>query len=133
MTFTVRIRTLPGSPMVVDYECACGVCFEQLVERNGLGDPPDQYPCGDCGADAALVISATKITKYETQMTVINPPGMARKHQNNIPPAAKDAKAMIEGKITRGEWDKRERKRRENRRFKKAIAKGYATKRITVG
>lgn len=133
MAFTIKNRTLPGSPMLVDYECACGERFELLVERDEQGDPPDHHPCPDCAAIAERVISATKLTKFETQMTVINPPGMARKHENNIPPAAKDAKAMIEGKITRGEWDQRERKRRENHRYKKAIAKGYATKKITVG
>jgi hypothetical protein len=51
MTFTIRIRTLPGAPMLCEYECPVHGRFELLVERDANGDPPAWVWCEQVCSD----------------------------------------------------------------------------------
>lgn len=45
MAYKVKIRTLPGSPMMAEYVCPVHGRFEQLVDRDENGDPPATAEC----------------------------------------------------------------------------------------
>ena len=45
MTWTLKVRTSPGAPMVAEFECPDHGRFERLVPRDSAGDPPSESRC----------------------------------------------------------------------------------------
>jgi hypothetical protein len=45
MTFIIKHKPLPGSPMMAEYVCPVHGRFEMLVERDEHGDPPPSASC----------------------------------------------------------------------------------------
>jgi putative FmdB family regulatory protein len=129
MAYKVRIRTLPGSPMVSEYDCAeCGR-FEQLVTRNDAGDPPESFECPECGESAELTISAPMV-QYWSRPPV--PIGYASKSDEKDPRAL-DTEPLATGKMTKAEWKKWQRGISAERRYQKRLKAGKISKRIQVG
>jgi len=138
MTYTVKIRTLPGSPMMSEYECpdiplapgilGCGR-FELLVARDASGDPPPHVDCPECGGVAELQISAPKI-RYWSRPPV--PIGYASKSDVKDPRAL-DTEDLATGKLTRAEWGKKQRAITHERRYQKRLKAGKISKRVQVG
>lgn len=143
MAYTVKIRTLPGSPMMAEYECPeCGV-FEILVERDEHGDPPARASCPDvledpdtgeslvCGLPADLVLSAPKIKYWSRDPVAINPAGSTRDDKPD--PRALDTEPLATGKMTKAEWLKYQRGITLERRYQRRLKAGKISKRIQVG
>ena len=144
MTFVIKVRTLPGSPMICEYECPrCGR-FERLVERDASGDPPSTVICEgidgvseDCQSTrdggeretAVLVVSAPSI-KFWSRDAV--PIGRASK-SDEWDPRALDTRPLAEGRMTQKEWRKWQTDLRRERRFQKRLKSGRRSKRIQVG
>lgn len=130
MTFVIKHKPLPGSPMIAEYECTrdCGR-FELLVRRDEKGDPPEIESCADCCAVAELVISAPSI-KFWSRDPV--PIGYASKHDERDPRAL-DTTDLATGKITKAEWKKKQQDLRTERRYQKRLKAGKISKRIQVG
>lgn len=45
MTFTIKVRSSPGSLITADFECPVHGRFEARVPRDERGDPPATVPC----------------------------------------------------------------------------------------
>ncbi len=148
MSYTVKVRTLPGSPMMAEYLCPVHGRFEQLVERDANGDPPAsvrcpepaslQHPpvgpvtgatCGVCGRESSLVISAPSI-KFWSRDPV--PVGYASKSDEKDPRML-DTEPLATGKMTQAEWRKWQRGITQERRYQKRLKAGKISKRIQVG
>jgi hypothetical protein len=131
MTFILKLRILPGSPMLAEYECSsCGL-FELLVTRDELGDPPNGAACPDCDEVAHLVMSAPSIKFWSRDPVAINPPGASRHDKPD--PRALDTSGLATGKLTRKEWDKMQAGITRERRYQKRLKAGVISKRIQVG
>jgi hypothetical protein len=150
MTYIVKIRTLPGSPMMAEYICPVHGRFELLVERDEHGDPPQEVvceimrdhehyceepPCGDCGftvyecgLSADLVISAPSI-KFWSRDPI--PVGRASKSDEKDPRAL-DTEPLATGKMTKAEWTKWQRGISRERNHQKRIKSGKRQKRIQI-
>lgn len=134
MTFVIKHKPLPGSPMMAEYECLCPDhedCgrFELLVQRDEKGDPPEVVSCEVCSGAAELVISAPSI-KFWSRDPV--PIGYASKHDEKDPRAL-DTEPLATGKMTKAEWTKWQRDLRTERRHQKRLKAGKISKRIQVG
>jgi hypothetical protein len=127
--YKVKIRTLPGAPMLSEYECAVCGRFEQLVSRDDAGDPPPSVECLGCAGIADLVISAPSI-KFWSRDPV--PIGYASK-SDEWDPRALDTRPLAEGKMTKQEWRKWQRGISNERRYQKRLKAGKIKKRIQVG
>lgn len=157
MTYTVKIRTLPGSPMLCEYECPEHGCFERVVKRDENGDPHAWVVCGvevdrdeemepdsdlqkvDMGADgvycgrrATLVIGTTgagSITRWSA-----NPVALGRASRSDEKdPRALDTEPLATGKMTKDEWRKWQRGISNERRHQRRLKSGRISKRIQVG
>jgi hypothetical protein len=149
MAYTVKIRTLPGSPMMAEYECYAHGVFEQLIERDEHGDPPATVrcpapasaqfppdsrdtpggaPCGVCYRKSDLAISAPKV-KFWSRDPV--PIGRASKSDEKDPRML-DTEPLATGKMTRAEWNKYQRGITRERRHQKRLRSGQHQKRIQV-
>lgn len=129
MTFIIKNRTLPGSPYLAEYVCVeCGR-FERFTTRDEHGDPPSVAAC-ECGADAELVISCPKIAFWTRTPVAINPPGATRHDEPD--PRALDTSELAEGKLTPGQWRKKQREITKARRHAKRIKSGRVQKRIQI-
>ncbi len=139
MTFTIKIRALPGSPMIAEYVCPEHGRFERLVERDTAGDPPTSVECEaidhdedgefSCAEIGALVISAPSI-QYWSRPPV--PIGYASKSDEKDPRAL-DTEPLATGKMTKTEWKKYQRGITAERRYQKRLKAGKISKRIQVG
>jgi hypothetical protein len=139
MTFTIKIRTQPGAPMLAEYRCPDHGILERLVERDDKGDPPPSVECCEhdhdedgefmCSAIAELTISAPSI-KFWSRDPV--PIGRASK-SDEWDPRALDTRPLAEGKMTRAEWKKWQRGITQERRYQKRLKAGRISKRIQVG
>ena len=129
MAYTIKNRTLPGSPFLADYECGeCGP-FELLTERGEDGDPPKFATC-ECGQYSPRVITGTKIAFWTRAIVPINPPGSTRHDQPD--PRALDTSELASGKLTKLQWRKKQLEITKARRHAKRIKAGRAVKRIQV-
>lgn len=141
MSYTIKIRTLPGSPMLCEYECPVHGRFEELVERDDQGDPPPAMPCPHeredettiyiCLRDAQLCISAPNIKFWSRDPVAINPPGSTRDDKPD--PRALDTEPLVTGKMNRAEWLKYQKGITRERRYQKRLKAGRISKRIQVG
>lgn len=148
MTYTVRVRTLPGSPMLCEYSCPVHGVFEQLVERDANGDPPAtkrcpessslQHPpvgpitgavCGMCGRESPLVLSAPSIKFWSRDPVAL---GRASKSDERDPRAL-NTDDYASGKITKTEWRKKQAALRMERRHQRKLKSGRISRRIQVG
>lgn len=142
MTFTIKIRTLPGSPMLCDYECPdCGCRFEQLVERDEHGDPPTSVRCDPefddvdqdddemCGGVAALLLSSPHVKFWSRDPVAV---GRASKSDERDPRAL-DTEPLATGKMSKPEWTKYQRGISQERRYQKRLKSGRISKRVQVG
>lgn len=131
MTYIVKVRTLPGSPMLCEYECAvCGDVFEQIVKRDENGDPPPSVECADvpCYGIALLCLSAPLFGNA----CWVRPIGRASRGDEKDPRAL-NTEPLATGKMTRPEWDKYQRGITTERRYQKRIKSGRISKRVQVG
>jgi hypothetical protein len=130
VTFTVKIRTQPGAPMIAEYECPFCGRFEALVTRDANGDPPAEVECDDlCGEFAPLCISAPAIANLTRAVVPI---GYASKSDEKDPRAL-DTEPLATGKMTRAEWNKWQRGITLERRHQKKLKAGMISKRVQVG
>jgi hypothetical protein len=131
MSFTIKVRTLPGSPMLCEYDCVdCGR-FEQIALRDTTGNPPDLADCPECGESSALAISAPSIKFWSRDPVPINPAGATRHQEKD--PRALDTEPLATGKMTKQEWRKWQRGISQERRHQKRLKSGRISKRIQVG
>ena len=142
MTYTVRIRTLPGALMTCEYLCPFHERIERTVERNANGDPPEYVRCGEpgciepncdgtcrCWANAELVISAASVKFWSRDPVAINSPSSSDKPD----PRALDTRPLAEGKMSRKEWRKWQAGITAERRYQKRLASGRISRKIQVG
>jgi hypothetical protein len=139
MTFRIKHKPLPGSPMMAEYECPMHGRFELLVARDENGDPPTSVECDIpvaddgiteyCELDSPNVISAPAI-KFWSRDPV--PIGYASKSDEKDPRAL-DTEPLATGKMTCSEWKKWQRDLRTERRYQKRLKAGKISKRIQVG
>lgn len=136
MTFIIKHKPLPGSPMMAEYECPEHGRFEQLVQRDENGDPPATAVCEievarheECELVSPHVISAPSI-KFWSRDPV--PIGYASKSDEKDPRAL-DTEPLATGKMTKAEWRKWQRDLRIERRHQKRLKAGKISKRIQVG
>ena len=145
MSFTIKVRTLPGSPMMAEYECDDHGRFDALVERDHAGDPPAWQPCpvrcrdGAPGAESAelwqllcmnpapLAISAPKVARDSVPAYAAVRGGDTERR-----PGMLDTRPLAEGMSTK-EWRKQQDAGRQERRHQQLIARGLKTKRVQVG
>lgn len=139
MTFIIKHKPLPGSPMMAEYECPDHGRFELLVQRDENGNPPAKVECDMpvaddgiteyCELDSELVISAPSI-KYWSRDPV--PIGYASKSDEKDPRAL-DTEPLATGKMTKAEWRKWQRGISAERRYQKRLKAGKISRRIQVG
>lgn len=139
MTFTIKIHTLPGAPIMSEYECEFCGRIEKLVNRDEHGDPPETVVCGtsyedlghdeECAAIATLTISAPQI-KFWSRAPV--PVGYASK-SDEWDPRALDTRPLADGRMTKPEWRKWQRGITHELRYQKLLKAGKIQKRIQVG
>lgn len=136
MTFVIKHKPLPGSPMMAEYVCPEHGRFELLVERDEQGDPPASVTCGEevkpltwCKETAELAISAPKV-KYWSRDPV--PIGRASKSDEKDPRAL-DTEPLATGKMTRSEWLEHQKGISRERKHQRALKSGRRSKRIQVG
>lgn len=140
MTFTIKIHTLPGSPMMSEYECELCGRIEKLVTRDENGDPPETVVCGTdvtegedstelCAEIATLTISAPMIQFWSRPPVPI---GYASKSDEKDPRAL-DTEPLATGKMTKGQWRRWQRDLRIERRYQRRLKAGKISKRIQVG
>lgn len=141
MTWTLKHRPLPGSPMVAEYECPlCEERFDILVARDENGDPPATALCpivyygarnhqSVCGRTSALVISAPSIRFWSRDPVPI---GRASRSDEKDPRML-DTEPLATGKMTKAEWKKYQRGISQERRHQKRLKAGKISKRIQVG
>jgi hypothetical protein len=137
MTFIIKHKPLPGSPMMAEYVCPVHGKFERLVERDVNGDPPDEVDCDlndgggmdTCCLAASLTISAPSIKFWSRDPVAI---GRASKSDEKDPRAL-DTEPLATGKMTKAEWKKYQRGITAERRYQKRLKAGRISKRIQVG
>lgn len=126
MSFKIKIRGA-GGLVVAEYRCeACGD-FEETLQRDANGDPPDVCPCPGCGEPAAWTISAP-------QMQVWSVPCVATVRGGDMtdrPPGMLDTRPLAEG-MKMSEWRKQQAQHRIRRRHKQLIDKGVIQRKVQV-
>jgi hypothetical protein len=147
MAYTVKVRTLPGSPMIAEYLCPFHGRFELLVERDEHGDPPATVVCeaheeldsidtesGECETvmcclEAELVISAPAVALWLNGIRAID----RASKSDEKDPRALDTEPLATGKMTKAEWLRYQRGITQERRYQKRLRSGRISKRIQVG
>lgn len=144
MTFTVRIRTQPGAPMLCDYECPEHGVFERTVYRDANGDPPAKVSCMAvledtvsedgmffhfCDEGAERIIGAAHPKFWSRDPVAV---GRASKSDERDPRAL-DTEPLATGKMTKPEWQKWQRGISNERRYQKRLKSGRISKRVQVG
>ncbi|HEX4351834.1 MAG TPA: hypothetical protein VHZ95_02950 [Polyangiales bacterium] len=132
MTWQLKHKPLPGSPMLVDYDCEpCELRFEEHVQRDTNGDPPSVMSCPECDEPAQRVFGAPAIKFWTRAVVAINPAGSTRHDEPD--PRALDTRPLAEGKMTRKEWRTWQAGITQERRHQSRLKAGKISKRIQVG
>jgi hypothetical protein len=120
MTFTIKVRTSPGSLITADYDCPVHGRFEVRAPRDDQGDPPATQPCParsrrfsslPCGL-ASYWRPGAPAVHTQFVVTASRGPAEAKPH-----PEAMDTRPLAEGR--KNEFRRARKKLREERRHKR--------------
>ncbi|HZJ68272.1 MAG TPA: hypothetical protein VFD36_32445 [Kofleriaceae bacterium] len=123
MTWTIKVRSSPGSPMTAEYECPIHGRFVGTVERDANGDPPESWPCpwvwtdehdemqAQCAEPSPWRISAPGV---HTQFVVSATQGKSAPKPH---PKSMDTRMLAEGR--KNDFRKQRKKIREDERHKR--------------
>jgi hypothetical protein len=155
MTFVIKTRGA-GGLLVADYRCPEHGMFEAVVQRNELGDAPDELPCPvvvheqaphACGYDyehdetiyfyedvLCCEPSPWTISAPKSRVVSVVPTAAVRGgDMTDRPPGMLDTRDLAEGKVTHTQWKAKQRELTRARRHEQLIAKGVKQRKIQVG
>ena len=143
MTFKITTRGA-GGLVVAEYRCPVHGVFEATVERNELGDAPDEHCCPaipDCYAaidqEEFTVPTCALISPWTPSAPkpkIWSKPATAAVRGGDMkdrPPGMLDTRALADG-MPYGEWQKKQAEAQRARRHQELIDKGITQKKITV-